>query len=77
MTLKEVQIAVRMINNRSIKKNRFEAALHGVKLQSTGDDGDVETQELDQDKQNEIDNNMRALAMQKQMEMSRNGRRKG
>lgn len=76
MTLREVQICLRQINKRNLQKNRFEAAIHGVKLESSGDE-QAETEELSEEQQNKIDNDMRALAMQKQMEMRKDGRRKG
>ena len=76
MTLREIQICARQINKRNAQKNRFEAALHGVKLESSGDES-VETEELDDDQRAKIDNDMNALMMIKQMEMEEDGRRKG
>ena len=76
MTLREVQICLRQINKRISAKNRFEAAIHGVKLETSGDES-AETEELSEEQKNKIDNDMRVLAMQKQMEMRKDGRRKG
>ena len=74
MTLREVQICLRQIVKRNSQKNRFEAAIHGVKLESNGDEEGDERAELSEEKSAEIDNTMRALAMQKQMEMKDGGR---
>ena len=76
MTLREIQISLRQINKRTSQKNRFEAAIHGVKLEVSVDDEVAETNELSEEQQEKIDNDMRGLAMRKQMEMSKNGRSK-
>lgn len=66
MTLREVQTALRCISKRRAEASRFEAALHGMKLQG----GDVENVEpVSGAKAERIDQHMKALMELKRKEV--------
>lgn len=74
MTFREIQSALRAISKRRDQAARFEAALHGVKLEPLLNTGsDAERSEVSSEKQAMMDQTMRALMEQRRMEKRARG----
>lgn len=71
MTPREIQSALKAIHKRRDQAARFEAALHGVKLEPAPNVEDLERSEVSSEQQAMMDQTMRALMEQRRMERAR------